>query len=149
MKQFEYFYKQVFNQKVTKNYEMTAKGQHAITKFQPVKLLLFILPRKSVFNICFLYRRSLGTDRPSHSLILQVLKGLICPSLDAGLNSNLALFTAVMFSSCFGVRQYPKSVLMRKTGRLAGDKPVLLFIIYACCHSGSFFYQVRADFSLI
>lgn len=73
-----------------------------------------MLPRKSVFDICFLYERSLVTDRPSHILILhlpQVLKGQTCHSLDAGLDSDLAsldLCTTVMFSSCFGFRHYPK-----------------------------------------
>lgn len=45
MKEFEVF-SQVFNQKATRSYERTAKGQHAITKFQPVKLLLYYASKK-------------------------------------------------------------------------------------------------------
>lgn len=113
-----------------------------------------MLPRKSVFNICFLYTRSLGTDRPSHSLILhlpQVLKGQICPSLDAGLDSNLALldlFTTVMFSSYFGVRHYPKISIneenrkasWRRAGSASRHLHSLLFRLI--------FYQAKTDFSL-
>lgn len=46
MKGFEVFSKQVFNQKVTRNYESTAKGQRAITEFHPVKLLLYYASKK-------------------------------------------------------------------------------------------------------
>ena len=83
-----------------------------------------MLPRKSVFNICFLYKRSLVTDRPSHAFLhlAQVLKGQTCPSLDAGLDSDLAsqdLCTTVMFSSCFGFRHYTKNEYER--GKQEGE----------------------------
>lgn len=74
LEKFELFSKQSFNKNVTRNYERTAKGQHVITKFHLLKLLVYCASKKICIQHLFSLQEIIS-DRQAKSRLSALSSG--------------------------------------------------------------------------